>query len=115
MKEIRGPAIFLAQFLRDEPPYDRLDTIADWCKPRLGVAFARAYRAGQFETKGHNATNKQIAGGTVDTALGNVAKAFRDKQRPDPFVDPHGGRAQQRETLRLPPRPHAGVRACGAL
>ena len=30
MKEIRGPAIFLAQFLRDEPPYDRLDTIADW-------------------------------------------------------------------------------------
>ena len=30
MKEIRGPAIFLAQFLRDEPPYDRLDTIAEW-------------------------------------------------------------------------------------
>ncbi len=30
MKEIRGPAIFLAQFLRDEAPFDRLDTIADW-------------------------------------------------------------------------------------
>lgn len=30
MKEIRGPAIFLAQFLRDEPPFDRLDTIAEW-------------------------------------------------------------------------------------
>jgi len=27
---MQGPAIFLAQFLRDAPPYDRLDTIVDW-------------------------------------------------------------------------------------
>lgn len=30
MKEIRGPAIFLAQFMRDEPPFDTLDTIGEW-------------------------------------------------------------------------------------
>ncbi|MFZ5831527.1 MAG: sugar phosphate isomerase/epimerase family protein [Planctomycetota bacterium] len=27
---MKGPAIFLAQFLRNEPPYDRLDSIAEW-------------------------------------------------------------------------------------
>jgi len=27
---MQGPAIFLAQFLRDVPPYDRLETIAAW-------------------------------------------------------------------------------------
>jgi len=30
MKEIRGPAIFLAQFLGDEAPFDTLDNIAEW-------------------------------------------------------------------------------------
>jgi sugar phosphate isomerase/epimerase len=27
---MKGPGIFLAQFLRDQPPYDRLETIARW-------------------------------------------------------------------------------------
>lgn len=30
MKTIKGPGIFLAQFAGDAPPFDRLDTIADW-------------------------------------------------------------------------------------
>ena len=30
MKTIKGPAIFLAQFAGDEPPFDSLDTIARW-------------------------------------------------------------------------------------
>ena len=27
---MKGPAVFLAQFLRDEPPFDRLESIAGW-------------------------------------------------------------------------------------
>jgi transketolase N-terminal domain/subunit/sugar phosphate isomerase/epimerase len=27
---MRGPAVFLAQLLRDEPPFDRLESIAEW-------------------------------------------------------------------------------------
>jgi len=30
MKTIQGPGLFLAQYLGDEPPFDRLDTLADW-------------------------------------------------------------------------------------
>ena len=30
MRTIRGPAVFLAQFIVPEPPYDRLDTLARW-------------------------------------------------------------------------------------
>ena len=30
MQTIKGPGIFLAQFLRDEAPYNALDSIADW-------------------------------------------------------------------------------------
>lgn len=30
MKTIKGPAIFLAQFLRDEAPYNNLENISDW-------------------------------------------------------------------------------------
>ena len=30
MKEIKGPAIFLAQFMRDEAPYNSLDSICEW-------------------------------------------------------------------------------------
>ncbi|MDB5338355.1 MAG: sugar phosphate isomerase/epimerase [Planctomycetaceae bacterium] len=30
MSKIQGPAVFLAQFLRDEPPFNSLKTIADW-------------------------------------------------------------------------------------
>jgi len=30
MKTLKGPALFLAQFIGDEPPFDRLDTLAEW-------------------------------------------------------------------------------------
>jgi sugar phosphate isomerase/epimerase len=30
MKTIKGPGIFLAQFVGAEPPFDRLETLADW-------------------------------------------------------------------------------------
>ena len=30
MAKIKGPAIFLAQFLRDEPPFHELESIAGW-------------------------------------------------------------------------------------
>lgn len=30
MNKIKGPAVFLAQFLRDEPPFHSLDTICKW-------------------------------------------------------------------------------------
>ena len=30
MSKIKGPAIFLAQFLRDEPPYDNINNIGKW-------------------------------------------------------------------------------------
>ena len=35
MKTIQGPAIFLAQFMGDKPPFDRIDTIAEWAS-KLG-------------------------------------------------------------------------------
>ena len=30
MKKIKGPGIFLAQFLRDQEPYNNLENIARW-------------------------------------------------------------------------------------
>ena len=30
MKGIKGPAVFLAQFFRNEPPFDTMDTLSDW-------------------------------------------------------------------------------------
>ena len=30
MRTIKGPAVFLAQFAGNEPPYDTLDGLADW-------------------------------------------------------------------------------------
>ncbi len=35
MKTIKGPAIFLAQFIGDEAPFNRLETLAEWAS-RLG-------------------------------------------------------------------------------
>ena len=37
MKTIKGPAIFLAQFAGDEPPYDSLKHMAEWAAS-LGCA-----------------------------------------------------------------------------
>ena len=30
MKTIKGPGLFLAQFMGDEPPFDTLESIAQW-------------------------------------------------------------------------------------
>jgi len=30
MASIQGPALFLAQYMGDEAPYDDLDSITDW-------------------------------------------------------------------------------------
>ncbi len=30
MRTIKGPAIFLAQYMGDKAPFDALDTIAEW-------------------------------------------------------------------------------------
>ncbi|HEC0150859.1 TPA: sugar phosphate isomerase/epimerase, partial [Escherichia coli] len=30
MKTLKGPALFLAQFISETPPFDRLDTLAGW-------------------------------------------------------------------------------------
>ncbi len=30
MKTLKGPAIFLAQFIGSEPPFDKLETMAKW-------------------------------------------------------------------------------------
>ena len=80
------------QFLRyielNHDPY--LDTLEPWCCPRIGVAFAKAYQAGHFGTKGVHASSQQIAGGTIDSVLGNVAEAFRAHERLDPFVNSNG-------------------------
>lgn len=43
MSSIKGPAIFLAQFLRDHKPYNKLDTIAEW-------AASLGYRGVQIPT-----------------------------------------------------------------
>jgi sugar phosphate isomerase/epimerase len=32
MRTIKGPAIFLAQFIGDQPPFDNLDTVCAWAK-----------------------------------------------------------------------------------
>ena len=32
MASIQGPALFLAQYMGDEAPFNNLDTITDWCR-----------------------------------------------------------------------------------
>ena len=34
MRTIKGPAVFLAQFIAPVPPYDRLDTLAAWAQEK---------------------------------------------------------------------------------
>ena len=43
MKTINGPGVFLAQFIAPEPPFDRLDTLAQW-------AAGKGFRAVQLPT-----------------------------------------------------------------
>jgi sugar phosphate isomerase/epimerase len=63
MKTIRGPAIFLAQFKSDQPPFDRLDTIAAWAAD-LG------YRGLQLPTG---------VGGFVDLELAATSLTYCDE------------------------------------
>ena len=51
---MKGPAVFLAQFLRDEPPFDRLDSIAGWAS-QLG------YRGIQIPTWDSRVFNLETA------------------------------------------------------
>ena len=81
---------FLKIIELDDDPF--LLNLEKWSRPRIGVAFAKACRAGQFHTEGKHKDDQQVAGGTVDTALGNIAQTFRFNEHPDPFVDTNGKR-----------------------
>ena len=35
MKTIKGPAIFLAQFMDDKPPFNNIDSVCEWAS-KLG-------------------------------------------------------------------------------
>ena len=59
---MKGPAIFLAQFLREQPPFDRLDTIAAW-------AAGLGYRGIQIPT-----WDKRV----IDLELAATSKAYAD-------------------------------------
>lgn len=63
MKTIRGPAIFLAQFQSDQPPFDRLDTIAPW-------AASLGYRGLQLPTG---------VGGFVDLERAATSRTYCDE------------------------------------
>lgn len=59
MKTIKGPGIFLAQFIGDTPPFDNLDNIADWAAglgykglqiPTLDTRFMDLQKAAESKT-----------------------------------------------------------------
>jgi sugar phosphate isomerase/epimerase len=54
MKTIKGPGIFLAQFLADQPPFNNLKTIAEW-------AAALGYKGVQLPTWDSRVINLQLA------------------------------------------------------
>jgi sugar phosphate isomerase/epimerase len=62
MRTLKGPGIFLAQFMGAEPPFDKLETLADW-------AAGLGYVALQLPT-GH--------GGLFDVAKGAESQAYCD-------------------------------------
>lgn len=64
MKTLKGPAIFLAQFLGAEPPFNRLDTIAEW-------AASLGYEGVQVPTGG--------AGSIFDLALAAESRTYCDE------------------------------------
>lgn len=64
MKTLKGPAIFLAQFLGAEPPFNRLDTIAEW-------AAGLGYEGVQIPTGG--------AGSIFDLALAAESQTYCDE------------------------------------
>jgi sugar phosphate isomerase/epimerase len=62
MRTIKGPGIFLAQFVGPEPPFDRLETLADW-------AAGLGYVGLQLPTG---------VGGLFDVARGAESQAYCD-------------------------------------
>ncbi|MBW8812689.1 MAG: sugar phosphate isomerase/epimerase [Caulobacterales bacterium] len=62
MKTLKGPGIFLAQFVGSEPPFDRLETLADWA---AGLGYAGL----QLPTG---------EGGLFDVAKGAESQAYCD-------------------------------------
>ncbi len=64
MRTLKGPAIFLAQFLGDAPPFDRLDTLAAW-------AASLGFKGVQLPTGG--------AGSIFDLALAADSQAYCDE------------------------------------
>lgn len=62
MRTIKGPGIFLAQFVGDKPPFDRLETLADW-------AAGLGYVGLQLPTG---------EGGLFDVAKGAESQAYCD-------------------------------------
>ncbi len=70
MRTIKGPAIFLAQFAGDKPPFDTLDNICRW-------AAGLGYKGVQVPTwvpgfidLEKAATSKTYADGAVDASAG---------------------------------------------
>ncbi len=63
MKTIKGPGIFLAQFMGSEPPFDRLETLADWV---AGLGYVGV----QLPTG---------AGGLFDVVKGAESQAYCDE------------------------------------
>lgn len=63
MRTIKGPGIFLAQFIGQEPPFDRLETLADW-------AASLGYVGLQLPTG---------EGGLFDVAKGAESQAYCDE------------------------------------
>ena len=64
MRTIKGPAIFLAQFVGESPPFDRLDTLAAW-------AAGLGYEGLQLPTGG--------SGSIFDLALAAHSQAYCDE------------------------------------
>ena len=62
---MKGPAIFIAQFLRDNPPFDRIETISQW-------AAEKGYKGIQIPT---------FDGRAVDLNQAAESKAYCDDYR----------------------------------
>ena len=70
MQSVRGPALFLAQFLRDEPPFHTLDGLAGW-------AASLGYKAVQLPTHDARLLDLPLAAeskGYCDDLRGSLAR-----------------------------------------
>ncbi len=63
---MKGPAIFLAQFLRDEAPFDRLDTIARWAADK---GYADRFRPG---TSGYSTSSWPLIAKTTAITIAGI-------------------------------------------